>query len=479
MGKGFALVVVLVFLTAFFLTLPLPVKAQSKTIVVPDDYLTIAEAIKKAGDGDTIFIRDGNYDGPINQTLVIDKTISIIGEDAAKTVITFYPAWVTYILFTADLSYYANSLEINANNVKISDLTINTLLLGDHPKHNRNQDICINGDNSEISRNLLSTDVVITGSYNRFFENNSTKKLTLSGYLDDGNVEWCTYNRVYENNIVNSSIESSSGSYNTIYSNTVSIGGIEVGGMSEYVLVYGNTIINGPASVSNGLSGNGIGVSSTKNTVACNTIINCSNGVSLYRGNNNTVVGNLIMNCTEAGLRRVEGTNCEIYANYVTNCFVGVTAGTNYGSGNNFLYDNNFVNNVQQSYLDATTSDWWDDGKQGNYWSDYSGKDLNGDGIGDTPYELAGKGNGSDRYPLMKPFDVLTESVPLSDWAVNLPKVTIEIPATPETTPTSASPNEPFPTVPVATVSVASGVAMAVIGLLVFYSKRHREAART
>ena len=472
MSKTLALALVLVFLTASSTITFLPAKAENKTIVVPDDYLTIADAIKKAGDGDTIYIKNGNYNGPINQTVVIGKTISIIGEDAAKTVINFYPAWVTYIIFGSDLSHYAYSLEINANNVKISNLTINTLLLGDHPKHNRNQDICVNGDNSEIYGNILNTDVVLTGSYNRFFENNSTKKLKLSGYLGDGNVQWCTYNSVYENNIVNSSIESSSGSYNTIYSNTVSIGGIEVGGTSEYVLVYGNTIINGPASVSSGFSGNGIGVSSTKNTVACNSIINCSNGISLYQGNNNTVVGNLIINCTGAGLRRVEGTNCRIYANYVTNNFVGVTAEKNYESANNLFYDNNFINNVQQSYLDAATSDWWDNGIQGNYWSDYNGKDMNGDGIGESPYELAGKGNGSDRYPLMKPFDILTESVPLSDWAVNLPKVIIEIPATPETTSTSDSPNESFPVVPVASLSVAV-LALVVVGLLV-YHKKHK-----
>jgi hypothetical protein len=46
----------------------------------------------------------------------------------------------------------------------------------------------------------------------------------------------------------------------------------------------------------------------------------------------------------------------------------------------------------------------WDDGYPscGNYWSDYNDTDLNGDGIGDTPYII--DTNNTDRYPLMSPY---------------------------------------------------------------------------
>ena len=41
----------------------------------------------------------------------------------------------------------------------------------------------------------------------------------------------------------------------------------------------------------------------------------------------------------------------------------------------------------------------WDDGREGNYWSDYNGTDVNSDGIGDTPYVFDVQNE--DRYPLM------------------------------------------------------------------------------
>lgn len=57
------------------------------------------------------------------------------------------------------------------------------------------------------------------------------------------------------------------------------------------------------------------------------------------------------------------------------------------GSENNRLYHNAFVNNRQQVMYVSTRSQEWSVDGQGNYWSDYLGWDLAGDGIGDTAYE--------------------------------------------------------------------------------------------
>jgi len=44
----------------------------------------------------------------------------------------------------------------------------------------------------------------------------------------------------------------------------------------------------------------------------------------------------------------------------------------------------------------------WDNGSEGNYWSNYNGTDSNGDGVGDTPYVI--DENNQDNYPLMEQF---------------------------------------------------------------------------
>jgi len=64
------------------------------------------------------------------------------------------------------------------------------------------------------------------------------------------------------------------------------------------------------------------------------------------------------------------------------------------------------VDNVRQdlyvgSRYISSFSAAWDDGKEGNYWSNYRGVDNDGDGIGDTPYKIYE--NITDNYPLMKP----------------------------------------------------------------------------
>ncbi|MGB8276073.1 MAG: flagellar motor protein MotB, partial [Alphaproteobacteria bacterium] len=87
MSKSAAAMLVLVFLTASCISVTLSVNAGSRTIVVPDDYPTISSAIGNATAGDTIFVKKGTYD---EQTLIINKTLSLIGEDANNTIINLH-----------------------------------------------------------------------------------------------------------------------------------------------------------------------------------------------------------------------------------------------------------------------------------------------------------------------------------------------------------------------------------------------------
>lgn len=57
------------------------------------------------------------------------------------------------------------------------------------------------------------------------------------------------------------------------------------------------------------------------------------------------------------------------------------------GSEHNEIYENAFISNrTQVKYVATRKQDWSHQGR-GNYWSDYMGWDMSGDGIGDVPHE--------------------------------------------------------------------------------------------
>ena len=70
--------------------------------------------------------------------------------------------------------------------------------------------------------------------------------------------------------------------------------------------------------------------------------------------------------------------------NRISDCWIGIHVTA--GSDDDIFTDNSFVaNRVQVKYVQNATQEWSWRGV-GNYWSDYRGWDLNGDGIGDVPY---------------------------------------------------------------------------------------------
>jgi|GEM_PF-2365422 len=74
---------------------------------------------------------------------------------------------------------------------------------------------------------------------------------------------------------------------------------------------------------------------------------------------------------------------------------------------NNFLSNNN--NSIQAGDVGGGIDYWYlIDGGHGNHWSDYSGSDQNGDGVGDSPYYIDG-GESQDIYPLMAPLVSIIE----------------------------------------------------------------------
>ncbi len=75
-------------------------------------------------------------------------------------------------------------------------------------------------------------------------------------------------------------------------------------------------------------------------------------------------------------------------------------------SNNNVVHHNTFIDNgngSEQQCYDNSGANAWDNGTEGNWWSDYFGLDGDGDGVGDTPYDIDNPNHtadAEDRYPI-------------------------------------------------------------------------------
>jgi hypothetical protein len=125
---------------------------------------------------------------------------------------------------------------------------------------------------------------------------------------------------------------------------------------------------------------------------------------------NNTVKGNNFSD-NIVGLL-VSGSNQTITDNYIANNQRGLFFGFNNKVINVIPTDievnhNDFEHNLVQlngcgceSINASEPPHNWDDGMEGNFWSDYNGTDSNLDGLGDTPYMIDSLNR--DRYPLLQ-----------------------------------------------------------------------------
>jgi parallel beta-helix repeat protein len=124
---------------------------------------------------------------------------------------------------------------------------------------------------------------------------------------------------------------------------------------------------------------------------------------------NNTITGNGVSDNIVGIL--LSGSNETVTKNYIANNQRGLFFGfNNIGDiipSDIVINHNDFENNIVQlngceckDYNISEAPHSWDDGRQGNFWSDYNGTDVNNDGVGDTRYVIDVLNQ--DRYPLMQ-----------------------------------------------------------------------------
>jgi parallel beta-helix repeat protein len=141
-----------------------------------------------------------------------------------------------------------------------------------------------------------------------------------------------------------------------------------------------------------------------------NVTSNGEAGIKLNGAKNNSIVENYVAG-NDPGILLIWGTSqCKIVGNTITeNDKWGMRIeGSKIDS---VIHHNNFINNRVNQSLQISIP-WpadpnvWDDGTEGNYWSDYQSRypntsEIASTGVGDTPFFI--NENNIDRFPLMKP----------------------------------------------------------------------------
>ena len=400
------------------------VKSSPKTVVVPDDYSTIYEAINHVANGDAVFVKKGIYTIDENTTIVISKTLSLIGEDPSNTIIlgTF-----------SNLYDKGMAIRLAAPNTTISGFTITNFRVA-----------------------------IATANY--------------------GAEPYPSGCKIINNNIVNNS-EGIRPQRNDllILENNIAKNGVGIAGYNtENVLITQNNITENGYGVNIGICRN---ITISKNQISDNT-----GAINLVYYGPYFVYGNNITNNSWGIRFAEACSNATVYGNNITQNGVGVVllnfpnAGDVVVSGvGNTVFGNLFINNAEQvsqeessyNYPDTTSMGTdivsWDNGIIGNYWDDYYGLDEYADGIGDTPYII--DENNQDNYPLM----TLVETYPSpSPSAGPTPSPSPEPTATPEPT---LEPISAALAIAIVILVAAGTIALVVVigaGLLVYFKKSHR-----
>lgn len=267
--------------------------AEEVTIYVDKDgskdYITIQAAIDAANESDTVYVYSGNY----NENIVIDKTLTLTGENKENT-------------FVTGVSENDITLKIQGNFLEyVSNVVVSGFQILQNPTAISNEYACLY---TEYAQYCTITDCIIKNSYNGIRMKQTDESII---------------------------------SENTIENND-----------GDGILLF---------------------VNSDKNEIKNNLIQNNNRGIYLQDlCTENTISSNNIFSNTNYGINIIGS------------------------SDNNILYHNDFENS-NNAYDESSNT--WHYNFEGNYWNDYTGSDSDEDGIGDTPYSIAG-GSNQDLYPL-------------------------------------------------------------------------------
>jgi len=290
----------------------------------------IKEALYHARQGATIYVWEGFY----RENVVVDKTVSLIGNGSSRTIINGSGAW--------------NAVTITANNVNISGFRLENsaddwydelgrlkirsginILSGnnsvfDNSMTYNSYGIRINGADSDTAGNNL---IANNSCYNNLF--GILIDESSDNHLESNNCSDNVWYGMVLNKAENNSVESSTYYYtgedgiriyddsfnNSITDNTfvgMRASGIRLSANANHNLISGNRIEKNSFGIS--ISG------SSDNIVRENYCADGNSGVFMYQSDHNTIENNTIERHSIAGIRLQDTDNNTITGNYIRDC---------------------------------------------------------------------------------------------------------------------------------------------------------------
>jgi parallel beta-helix repeat protein len=360
-----------------------------------------------------------------------------------------------YLYSSSDNTITNNDVFTNENGIGLESSSDNNIIINNNLSNNYYGISIGSSFSNRITNNNLSSNIhagILIGTH---WMDNSSKNIVSGNNISNNScgvfLFWVTDNKITGNKISknNYGILVRNASYNIIIVNNIfnCEYGLYVYQSSNSNVITGNVVLN---------NGNGSYLeSSDSNKITGNTISNNGNGILLESSNYNiftnnniswndydgihinksSLHNNIINNDISFNLRGIKISPLSrwntIRNNNVSNNDYGIYITSTYY---NEIYHNNLIDNTNQAYDNTDNANYWDNGypSGGNFWSDYTGIDLNStpsqdvpppDGIGDTPYVI--DSDSQDNYPLMDP--VINSMYLFEGWnLISIPSIQIE-----------------------------------------------------
>ena len=353
--------------TAIALSLSLWAASSQAAVIQIGAGADLQAAIDQAQDGDTLRLAAGTYTGKI----IINKPLTLEGSDKRDAIIQ------------GDRT--GRTISVMAPNVTIKHITVTKSGIS---LPNMDAGIFLDkaADSAHIVENNIldnSVGVYLWGAPNALVEHNTIigNKELRENERGNGVTVWNAPNsKVVYNDISHGrdGIFSNASNFNTFSHNHFH--DLRYGVHYMYTndsQIEGNIVSNSKIGFAIMFSTN----IKLRDNVSYNNI---DQGIMLNYANDSIIDGNAVEKSPKC-VYLYNANNNQFTNNHFEGCEMGIHfSGAAEG---NTIRENAFVNNhIQIKYVGTRFMDWADGGK-GNYWSDNSAFDLDGDGIADTAYK--------------------------------------------------------------------------------------------